>query len=178
MLCRERTQGGQGLMKVISLGASAEAIRFHYDVGNDFYRLWLDPSMTYTCALFANGEEEDKIFEAQVRKMDYHSALTAAAGCGRVLDIGCGWGGMLHRLVSEHRVAHAVGLTLSEAQAEWIQREPDARIELRIEDWKDHSPREPYDAIVSIESMEAFARPGLSAAKKIAVYSDFFDRCH
>jgi len=165
-------------MKVESPGASAVAIRFHYDVGNDFYRLWLDPSMTYTCALFADGETEDDLLEAQIRKMDYHSALTAAAGCGRVLDIGCGWGGMLRRLVSEHRVAHTVGLTLSEAQAEWIRRQPDPHIELRIENWMDHQPQLPYDAIVSIESMEAFARPGLSAAEKIAVYSDFFDRCH
>src|SRR5215472_5477961 len=178
MLGRERTQGGQGLMKVESPGASAEAIRFHYDVGNEFYRLWLDPSMTYTCALFAEGEEEDRIFEAQVRKMDYHCGVTAAAGCGTVLDVGCGWGGMLRRLVSEHRVAHAVGLTLSEAQAEWIRRDPDPRIELRLENWMDHRPQQPYDAILSIESMEAFARPGLSAAKKFAVYADFFDRCH
>lgn len=165
-------------MKVESPGASAEAIRFHYDVGNDFYRLWLDPSMTYTCALFADAEEEDRIFEAQVRKMDYHSALAVAAGCGRVLDIGCGWGGMLRRLVAEYSVAHAVGLTLSEAQAEWVHREPDPRIELRIENWMDHQPQQPYDAILSIESMEAFARPGLSTEEKIAVYSVFFGRCH
>jgi cyclopropane-fatty-acyl-phospholipid synthase len=165
-------------MKVESPGASAEAIRFHYDVGNDFYRLWLDPSMTYTCALFADGEQENKIFEAQIRKMDYHSALTAAAGCGRVLDIGCGWGGMLRRLVSEHGVGRAVGLTLSDAQAEWIRGEPDPSIEVRVENWMDHKPSQPYDAIVSIESMEAFARPGLSAEEKLAVYSCFFDRCH
>src|SRR5262244_820430 len=104
-------------MHVKSHGASVEAIRFHYDVGNDFYRLWLDPSMTYTCALFADGEQEDQLHEAQIRKMDYYIALTGAAGCENVLDIGCGWGGMLRRFVCDHGVAHAVGLTLSEAQA-------------------------------------------------------------
>jgi cyclopropane-fatty-acyl-phospholipid synthase len=168
-------------MKANSPGASVEAIRFHYDVGNEFYRLWLDPSMTYTCALFADGEEgeeEDKLHQAQVRKMDYHVALAQAAGCQNVLDIGCGWGGMLRRFVCQHGVAHAIGLTLSEAQAAWIASKPDARIELRVENWMDHQPRQPYDAIVSIEAMEAFARPGLSAEEKIAVYAALFERCH
>jgi len=165
-------------MQVNSPGASVEAIRFHYDVGNEFYRLWLDPSLTYTCALFADDEQEEKIHQAQLRKMDYHIALAAAPGCLRVLDIGCGWGGMLRRFVNEHSVAHAVGLTLSEAQAEWIRSDPDPRIELRVENWMDHQPQQPYDAIVSIEAMEAFVRLGLSSEEKVAVYTDLFERCH
>jgi cyclopropane-fatty-acyl-phospholipid synthase len=165
-------------MHVKSHGASVEAIRFHYDVGNDFYRLWLDPSMTYTCALFADGEQEDQLHEAQLRKMDYHIALTGAAGRANVLDIGCGWGGMLRRFVCDHGVAHAVGLTLSEAQAEWIGNQPDPRIEARVENWMDHQPRQLYDAIVSIEAMEAFARLGLRPEEKAAVYTGLFDRCH
>jgi cyclopropane-fatty-acyl-phospholipid synthase len=165
-------------MKVDGPGASVEAIRFHYDVGNEFYRLWLDPSMTYTCALFAGNEPEEKLGEAQVRKMDYHIAQTGAAGRQCILDIGCGWGGMLRRFVGEHGVAHAVGLTLSEAQAEWMKSEPDPRIEVRVENWMDHRPRQPYDAIVSIEAIEAFARLGLSTEEKVAVYASLFDRCH
>jgi cyclopropane-fatty-acyl-phospholipid synthase len=165
-------------MRVESGGASAEAIRFHYDVGNEFYRLWLDPSMTYTCALFANGEDESNLPAAQLRKMDYHVAQTKAGGCARVLDVGCGWGGMLRRFVCEHGVSHATGLTLSEAQAQWILREPHPRVEVRLEDWLEHQPVQAYDAIVSIESMEAFTRPRLRRAEKLAVYSHFFDRCH
>jgi len=165
-------------MKVTPPGASVEAIRFHYDAGNEFYRLWLDPSMTYTCALFADGEQEEQIHQAQVRKMDYRVAQAGAAGSQRVLDIGCGWGGMLRRVVGEHGVAHAVGLTLSEAQAAWIRSEPDPRIELRVENWMDHQPPHPYDAIVSIEAMEAFARLGVSVEEKIAVYRRLFDCCH
>src|SRR5262249_44326113 len=149
----------RSFMKVNSPGASVEAVRFHYDVGNEFYRLWLDPSMTYTCALFAEGEDEEKLHEAQVRKMDYHVALAQAAGCQNVLDMGGGGGGMLRRFVYNPGVPHAIGLPLSGAQAAWIASEPDARIELRVENWMDHQPRQRYDAIVSIEAMEAFARP-------------------
>lgn len=165
-------------MKVDSPGASVEAISFHYDVGNEFYRLWLDPSMTYTCALFADGEQEEQIYQAQLRKMDYHIGLAGAAGCQSVLDIGCGWGGMLRRFVGAHGVDHAVGLTLSEAQAGWARSEPDPRIELRVENWMDHQPRQLYDAILSIEAIEAFARLGLSTEEKVAVYAGLFERCH
>jgi cyclopropane-fatty-acyl-phospholipid synthase len=159
-------------------GASTEAVRFHYDVGNDFYRLWLDPSMTYTCALFAEGETEEDLHAAQLRKIDYHIANAAAAGAARVLDVGCGWGAMLRRLVSRHGVSRAVGLTLSRAQADWLAQEPDPRVEARVESWTEHRPEAPYDAIVSIEAIEAFARLGLSSQEKIDVYRDLFARCH
>ena len=159
-------------------GASPEAVRFHYDIGNDFYQLWLDPSMTYTCALFAEGEDEKALHAAQMRKIDYHIACAGAAGGMRVLDIGCGWGPVLRRLISHHHVSHAVGLTLSEAQSIWLQRDPDPCIEVRVESWADHQPDAPYDAILSIEAIEAFVRPGLTAQQKIGIYSDFFACCH
>jgi cyclopropane-fatty-acyl-phospholipid synthase len=159
-------------------GASPEAVRFHYDVGNDFYQLWLDPSMTYTCALFADGEDEQALHVAQMRKIDYHIAGARAAGGQRVLDIGCGWGPVLRRLISHSHVSHAVGLTLSAAQTAWLQREPDPRLEVRVESWTDHHPDAPYDAILCIEAIEAFVRPGFTAQQKIAVYRDFFACCH
>ena len=91
-------------------GASAEAIQAHYDTGNAFYRLWLDPTRTYSCALW---DEADALEEAQIDKLDYHIEQAQAAGTGQVLDIGCGWGSLLERLTTAHGVERAVGLTLS-----------------------------------------------------------------
>jgi cyclopropane-fatty-acyl-phospholipid synthase len=95
----------------------------------------------------------------------------------RVLDVGCGWGGLLRRLVDHHRVRHAVGLTLSRAQAGWIADQPRRGLEVRQEAWAEHSPEQPYDAIISVEAFEAFARLGLPAEQKLHAYRTFFGRC-
>ncbi len=94
------------------------------------------------------------------------------------LDIGCGWGSTLQRLVKEHAVDHAVGLTLSPSQTDWVRALGNPRVEIRLEDWADHAPREPYDAILSTEAFEAFAHPGLAASEKIRIYRTFFKHCH
>src|SRR5215212_4888186 len=95
-------------------GTPAAAIRQHYDVGNDFYELWLDPSMSYSCALWATGDAAatDTLEAAQLRKIDFHLPQARAAGKQQVLDIGCGWGATLRRLVEVHGVGQVVGLTL------------------------------------------------------------------
>jgi cyclopropane-fatty-acyl-phospholipid synthase len=154
-------------------GASAEAIEHHYDVGNDFYRLWLDATMTYSCALWEDG---DTLERAQLRKLDHLIALAGAAGAERVLDIGCGWGSLLHRLVDAHGVRHATGLTLSRAQAEQLAARGDPRIEVHVQNWADHRGG-PYDAIVSIGAFEHFARFGLPRHERIAAYRRFFAHC-
>ena len=79
-------------------GASPEAIMSHYDMGEDFFKLVLDPELIYSCALFQDG---DTLEQAQTRKLDHHIEAAAATGARRVLDIGCGWGAMLRRL-SDH----------------------------------------------------------------------------
>jgi cyclopropane-fatty-acyl-phospholipid synthase len=159
-------------------GASADAIRRHYDVGNEFFALWLDDAtMSYTAALY-DGDAADELGRAQERKIDHHAAAVGAAGAARILDIGCGWGNLLGRLVASHGVQHAVGLTLSPSQAAWIARRPDPRVEVRVESWADHAPAAPYDAILSIEAIEAFVRPGLARAEKVQQYRALFERCH
>jgi cyclopropane-fatty-acyl-phospholipid synthase len=156
-------------------GASAEAIRSHYDVSDDFYRLWLGPEMVYSAALFADGDDLDS---AQIRKLDHHIDAANARGAGRVLDVGCGWGALLKRLTTSAGVDQAVGLTLSSSQAAWARAMHLPGVEVREESWRDHNPDRPYDAIVSIGAFEHFARTGLSPEEKLRSYRDFFDFCH
>jgi cyclopropane-fatty-acyl-phospholipid synthase len=156
-------------------GASAEAVRHHYDVSNEFYRLWLDSTMSYSAAMW---EEGDTFEAAQVRKLEFHTKQARASGAKRVLDVGCGWGALLKYLVEMHGVERAVGLTLSKNQAEWIASYNLPQIEVRVESWTDHSPEAPYDAIASMGAFEHFARPNLSEEERVAGYRLFFQRCH
>jgi cyclopropane-fatty-acyl-phospholipid synthase len=158
-------------------GASPDAIRHHYDVGNDFYRLWLDESLTYSCALWNEGDSDRMLEAAQLRKYDYHVNAAQAVNAGRVLDVGCGWGALLRRLVESHGVGQATGLTLSETQAAWLTAHPHPRIDVRQESWLDHTPAAPYDAIISIGAFEHFARAGWTESERLAAYRAFFTRC-
>ncbi|MTD58228.1 class I SAM-dependent methyltransferase [Amycolatopsis pithecellobii] len=148
----------------------AAAIRHHYDVGNDFFRLWLDDSLTYSCAM---PRGDDTLHEAQERKLRHHLDAVHASEVDSVLDIGCGWGAILARLPGTCR---GVGLTLSVEQAAHVSRTyPDA--EVRVESWTEYEPDARFGGIISIGAFEHFARPGQSPAEKIGVYRDFFTRC-
>jgi cyclopropane-fatty-acyl-phospholipid synthase len=156
-------------------GASVAAIQKHYDLSNEFYRLWLDDSLTYSCALW---EEGDTLESAQLRKLDFHAAQIGARGARRVLDVGCGWGSMLNRLVKHWNVERAVGLTLSETQLKHIESESNPRIDVVLESWDQHAPRESYEGIVCIGAVEHFVRPETPAADRVATYRRFFSDCH
>lgn len=158
-------------------GASPEAIRKHYDVANDFYELWLDPTMCYSCALWDEDEPDSNLEQAQLRKLDFHANQIRANGLDRVLDVGCGWGAMVRRLVHDYNVGHATGLTLSNAQAEWSFQRPDPRVDIRIESWLDHKPDAPYDGIISVGAFEHFAKAEMPDAERIAAYRAFFKNC-
>jgi cyclopropane-fatty-acyl-phospholipid synthase len=158
-------------------GASPAAIRAHYDVGDDFFRLWLDPEMVYSAALFAD-ERDDDLAAAQRQKLDHHIAAARAQGAARALDVGCGWGALLKRLTTEAGVGEAVGLTLSASQAQSIRDQQWPRVDVREENWRDHAPAKPYDAIISIGAFEHFAKPGLAPAARVAGYREFFQFCH
>ncbi|OBA90258.1 cyclopropane-fatty-acyl-phospholipid synthase [Mycobacteriaceae bacterium 1482268.1] len=157
-------------------GASAESIQHHYDISNQFYSLWLDESMTYSCALW-DGEGDD-LAAAQMRKIDYLAVEAGAPGCDRVLDIGCGWGSVMRRLVTTHGVKHVTGLTLSEAQAHHVDRLGDPRLVVHVRDWADFVPDAPYDAAISIGAMEHFVKFGWKRSDKVAAYRRFFEMCH
>ena len=97
-------------------GATQQAIEHHYDVGRDFFRLWLDERMVYSCALWT-GPLDDDLDAAQVAKLDWHASVARADGVARALDVGCGWGAMLRYLTDERHVGRVTGLTLSSDQA-------------------------------------------------------------
>ncbi|OWY64659.1 cyclopropane-fatty-acyl-phospholipid synthase [cyanobacterium TDX16] len=159
-------------------GASSTAIQHHYDVSNEFYRYWLDESRTYSCALWPDNGEIDSLELAQERKIDYTITQAKATNAKRVLDIGCGWGAVLKRLVDVHNVEHAVGLTLSKAQAEHITSFNNPRIEINQYGWLEHVPTAPYDAIISIGAFEHFAKIELTDEQRIQAYRNFFTHCH
>ena len=137
---------------------SKKNIHAHYDLGNDFYRLWLDPTMNYSSAWF-EGDASADLAAAQQAKI-----RRALAECGvqrgdRVLEIGCGWGA-LAELASREFGAELTGVTLSSEQLEWArQRLATAGLpgDLRLKDYRDIDDR-PFDAIVSIEMFEAVGR--------------------
>jgi cyclopropane-fatty-acyl-phospholipid synthase len=156
-------------------GASAQAIQFHYDIGNAFYALWLDSSLTYSCALWDN---HDTLEAAQLAKIDYHIEKSGARGRARVLDIGCGWGATLNRLVSSADVRSATGLTLAQEQAAYIDQQRWPGVDVHVESWSDHVPSAPYDAIISVGAFEHFAKLDQSPQDKIEGYRGFFRRCH
>jgi cyclopropane-fatty-acyl-phospholipid synthase len=161
----------------VASGASPSAVRAHYDLSNEFYALWLGPTMMYTAGLWALGDEPRNLTAATDRKIDFFAGhVLSGAGAG-VLDVGCGWGGNLRRLVQRHGVCRAIGLTLSERQQEWCDARPIPGVEVRLEDWQDHVPSEPYDAIFSYGSFEHVARDGTNGVERVAAYRRFFARC-
>lgn len=129
----------------------AEAIHHHYDVSNEFYEHVLGPSMTYTCACFPT--DEASLEEAQAYKYDLVAKKLGLKPGMRLLDVGCGWGGMVRHAVKHYGVT-ALGVTLSREQATWAQKAIAAdgigdRAEVRFGDYRDVTERG-FDAISSI----------------------------
>ena len=141
------------------------AVTFHYDVSNDFYRLWLDRRMVYSCAYFESPE--DDLDAAQERKLDYLCRKLRLRPGQRLLDIGCGWGALLIH-AAKHFGVCAEGITLSEPQVSWARARiaeagltNSATIQLR--DYREISAHgsEIYDAIVSVGMAEHVGRERL-----------------
>lgn len=156
------------------LRAESDAIRHHYDVGNDFYELWLDPTLSYSCARWVGSETLET---AQQNKIAYHLDAIDAPRQQSVLDIGCGWGGVLQALENLPNITRAVGLTLSEQQSRHIQAQPLSKVQVHVSNWQEYVPDQPFDGIISIGAFEHFAAPTDSIEQKIAIYRRFFSSC-
>ena len=139
---------------------------YHYDFSNEFYGLWLDPTMTYSCAYFPTGAES--LEEAQIAKLDLAFRKVGLQRGHRLLDIGCGWGAAAERAAVKYG-ARAVGLTLSANQLAYAstRTRADRELEYRLESWESYTT--PCDRIVSFGAFEHFS---------VAKYDAFFARCH
>lgn len=132
-----------------SRSGSKRNIMAHYDLGNDFYRLWLDPSMSYSAAIYRQADDGSLETAQHAKYRRILNCLSAEPG-QTVLEIGCGWGGFADMAV-QHGLK-TTGVTLSPAQLEWAQKRVPAA-ELRLQDYRDLD--EQFDHVVSIEMFEA-----------------------
>lgn len=131
------------------------AIQYHYDVGNDFYALWLDQRMQYSCAYFSTGSED--LDTAQERKLEHVCRKLRLKPGERLLDIGCGWGGLAIYAAQKYDV-FVTGVTLSENQAAYAnnhitQAQLGERISIKLQDYRDLEA-ESFDRIVSVGMFE------------------------
>ncbi|MDQ0251106.1 cyclopropane-fatty-acyl-phospholipid synthase [Sphingomonas kyeonggiensis] len=164
-------------------GGSRRNIHFHYDLGNDFYRLWLDPGMTYSSALFATPGQS--LEAAQHEKLAATLARTNTKAGDEILEIGCGWGSFAELAVAEGRKVH--GITLSTEQKAWAEARVPQNARFTLTDYRDVTGS--YDAVASIEMAEAVGqaywpayldaiagalKPGGRAALQVITFDDAF----
>jgi cyclopropane-fatty-acyl-phospholipid synthase len=135
------------LVRRNSIAGSERNIKAHYDVGNDFYSLWLDESMTYSSALYRNT---DALYEAQQNKYDRILSKFDKPHAN-VLEIGCGWGGFAERAAGADH--HVTGLTISPSQHKFAAERLGGKADIRFEDYR--KSKGTFDQIVSIEMFEA-----------------------
>jgi len=171
---------------------SRKNIHAHYDLGNAFYKLWLDPTMNYSSAWFA-GAPEGSLDAAQQAKMRRALAEAGVTEGSRVLEIGCGWGAVAE-VAARDFGARLTGVTLSTEQLAWAQqrlRNAGLSADLRLQDYRDIDD-EPFDAVVSIEMFEAVGREywdgyfrtvaarlkpgGRACIQSITIRDDLFER--
>ncbi|MEA2399214.1 MAG: cyclopropane-fatty-acyl-phospholipid synthase [Thermoleophilaceae bacterium] len=138
-----------------TIGRDRRAVRHHYNVSNEFFALFLDPSMTYSCGIFSRGART--LEEAQETKLDLVCTKLALEPGDRVLDVGCGWGSFAMH-AAERYGASVLGVTLSEPQVEYARgRAREAgladRVRFEVADYRELGP-ERFDAIASIGMVE------------------------
>jgi cyclopropane-fatty-acyl-phospholipid synthase len=139
------------------------SIQYHYDVSNDFYKLWLDPNMVYSCAYFEHGNED--LATAQLKKIDHILTKIRLQPDQTLLDIGCGWGALVLRAAQKFG-ARCVGITLSQNQFDLATERVRAagltdRIEIRLQDYRDTAGQ--FDRITSVGMFEHVGKANLPA---------------
>ncbi|WFL79096.1 cyclopropane-fatty-acyl-phospholipid synthase [Altererythrobacter arenosus] len=161
---------------------SERNIQAHYDLGNDFYRLWLDPSMTYSSARFDGTTDL-----AMAQQAKWQALADRIGNAASVLEIGCGWGSLAADLAA--RGSQVTAISLSDEQLAWAREHHDSSIDFRKQDYRDTFGQ--FDAIVSVEMVEALGREywptfmdcvarnlkpgGRAAIQYISMQDDLFD---
>jgi len=153
---RRRGQGALPAWLRHTRKSDRRAIEYHYDVSNDFYALWLDPRMVYSCAYFRS--EDDDLATAQVQKLDHICRKLRLEPGQTLLDIGCGWGALVIH-AARHYGVRATGITLSSNQHALARERVEAaglgdRIEIRLQDYRDVPGEGVYDRISSVGMFE------------------------
>src|SRR6202140_3681525 len=155
---REKEEAGRAELRgrTPSKSRDRQAVTFHYDLSNDFYKLWLDPAMIYSCAYFKSPN--DSLETAQAQKLDYICRKLRLRSGERMLDIGCGWGGLIIHAARYYGV-QAIGITLSEQQVAFAQKRiKDAglssRCEVRLLDYRDAPQLGEFEKLVSVGMVE------------------------
>lgn len=138
-------------------------IGYHYDVSNDFYALWLDQQRVYSCAYFRHPD--DTLEQAQIAKLDHICKKLQLQPGERLLDIGCGWGGLVLHAV-EHYGVRAVGITLSQNQHDYVREQIEARglqdrLAVNLMDYRDVPEDTLFDKIASVGMFEHVGRGNL-----------------
>jgi cyclopropane-fatty-acyl-phospholipid synthase len=142
--------------EVHSIDRDRQAIAYHYDVSNDFYALWLDRNLVYSCAYFDDPKED--LDSAQLRKLDYICRKLRLKPGQHLLDIGCGWGGLV-KYAAENYGVGVKGITLSQPQADLanqrlVKAGLDGRARVVVQDYREVEVSEGYDALVSVGMFE------------------------
>jgi cyclopropane-fatty-acyl-phospholipid synthase len=137
------------LFKLNTVSGSKKNIHAHYDLGNAFYKLWLDPSMTYSSALYQSDHES--LTQAQYNKYDRLLDCMDTQS-GRLLEVGCGWGGLAERAIGRGDFDFK-GITISEEQHAFAQQRLGQQANISLEDYRHQTGV--YDRIISIEMFEA-----------------------
>lgn len=151
-------------------------VEVSYDVDNEFFRLWLDERMNYTCGLF---EGTESLEQAQLNKLAWLHEAAHVKPSSSVLDIGCGWGANIEYLAQDRGVRDVHGITLSSAQHAEIKRRAIPGVTATCVSYLDYQPPVKFDSIISICMMEHIVTPAEArAGKAIDMYRNYFRLAH
>lgn len=157
--------------------ATQVEIESHYDVDNDFFALFLDKKYrAYTCAVW---DDADSLVSAQEAKFDRLCQFANVKPSSKVLDVGCGWGGLMNYIADKYSGAHVHGLTISSEQYAYVSENHSPNVTVDLCPWEKYkAPETKFDSIISVCAFEHFASlQDQMANKQRDIYKTFFDWC-